>query len=361
MKAKNKDTGVGKNFAAGKETTAGKNAIAAKNSVAPRTVHLPTNVPFISKMMRFPKDSEIRESFRQVCGDAGVSGSKKEMESLVIYDMTDGTRTSTDLKGEDAYFDGGLFCLRLIHFLNALGAKNVYINVIHEGHKKRANYEDIYKGMKKHVGVYAEFAKKYNVRLKFLGDYTSRIEPLKLMLRGRIGKDKTSKMEASYRFDFRSVLGGLEKITAKNAGLAAYFLINYSTKWADKKGARYFRKLPNVNAVIRHTKGYINGDMWIFDKFDNHTLVYAQNGSSSVNWSDRQLLYLIALSLRSVKVNEGFHLSKKYAGSESEIIRENRERKLELADRDFYGGAGEKKLPKRVIIFGPYGPEIYKF
>ncbi len=334
--------------------------IGRQQEQAKKLVHLPTNVPFVSKMMRLPKDSEIRESFKQVCSDVGVNGLKKEIESLVIYDMTDGTRTSTDLKGEDAYFDGGLFCLRMIHFLSVLGAKNVYINVIHEGHKKRANYEDIYKGMKKHVGVFAEFAKKYNIKLKFLGDYTSRIEPLKLMLRGRINKDKTSKMEASYRFDFRNVLGGLEKITSRNTGMTAYFLINYSTKWADKKGARYFRKLPNVNAVVRHTKGYINGDMWIFDKFDNHTLVYAQNGSSSINWSDRQLLYLIAISLRSVRVNEGFHLSKKYAGNEKESIRENRERKLELVDTDFYG-SGEKKLPKRVIIFGPYGPEIYKF
>lgn len=327
---------------------------------AKKLVHLPSNVPFVSRKMHLPKDSDIREQFKEICRNVGVNCSKNEMEGLVVYDMTDGTRTSTDLKGEDAYFDGGLFCLRMMHFLNVLGAKNVYINVIHEGHKKRANYEDIYKGMKKHVGVFAEFAKKYNVRLKFLGDYTSRIEPLKLLLRGRFKKDSTSKMEASYRFDFRNVLGGLEKITSKNTGMTAYFLINYSTKWADKKGAHYFKKLPNVNAVIRHTKGYINGDMWIFDKFDNHTLVYAQNGSSSINWSDRQLLYLIAISLRSVRVNEGFHLSKKYEGNEKENIRENRERKLEMIDSDFYGGS-EKKLPKRVIIFGPYGPEIYKF
>lgn len=327
---------------------------------AKNTVSLPVGVPFLSKKMGLPTEKEIRKEFKKICEDVGVSGSREEMKNLVIYDMTDGTRTSTALKGEDAYFDGGLFCLRLINFLNALGSKNVYINVIHEGHKNRANYEDIYKGMKKHVGVYSEFAKKYNIRLKFLGDYTSRIEPFKLLLRGRFRKDKVSKMEASYRFDFRNVLGGLEKTTARNTGLTVYFLINYSTKWAEKKGANFFRKLPNVNAVVRHTKGYINGDMWIFDKFDNHTLVYAQNGSSSINWSDRQLLYLIALSLRSVKLNEGFHLSKKYAGNEKENIRENRERKLEMVDTDFYGGS-EKNLPKRVIIFGPYGPEIYKF
>ncbi len=327
---------------------------------AKKTVHIPSGVPFVSRRMQLPKDSDIRKQFREICGNVGIEGTKKEMESLVIYDMTDGTRTSTDLKGEDAYFDGGLFCLRLIHFLNVLGAKNVYINVIHEGHKKRVNYEDIYKGMKKHVGVFAEFAKKYNIRLKFLGDYTSRIEPLKLMLRGRINKDKVSKMEASYRFDFRSVLGGLEKITARNSGMTAYFLINYSTKWAERKGAHFFRKLPNVNAVVRHTKGYINGDMWIFDKFDNHTMVYAQNGSSSINWSDRQLLHLIALSLKSVKLNEGFHLSKKYEGSEKESIRENREQNLGIVDKNLCCGS-ESKLPKRVIIFGPYGPEIYKF
>ncbi len=323
-------------------------------------VHLPSNMPFVSKKMQLPKDSEIREAFRQVCCNVGVGGSKKEMEKLVIYDMTDGTRTSTDLKGEDAYFDGGLFCLRLIHFLSVLGAKNVYINVIHEGHKKRVNYEDIYKGMKKHVGVYAEFAKKYNIRLKFLGDYTSRIEPFKLMLRGKINKDSTSKMEASYRFDFRNVLGGLERITSRNTGMTVYFLINYSTKWAERKGTSFFKSLPNVNAVIRHTKGYINGDMWIFDKFNNHTMVYAQNGSSSINWSDRQLLYLIATSLRSVKLNEGFHLSKKYEGNENEIIREKRELGLEMVDKDLTS-PDEEKFPKRLIIFGPYGPEVYRF
>ncbi len=328
-----------------------------KEQISKQSVHLPSGMPFVSRMMRLPKGAEIRKDFSEVCGSIGVKVSRGEMKNLVIYDMTDGTRTSTGLKGEDAYFDGGLFCLRLINFLNALGAKNAYINVIHEGHKKRANYEDIYKGMKKHVSVFAEFAKKNNIRLKFLGDYTSRIEPLKLMLRGRIRKDSTSKMEASYRFDFRNVLGRIEKLTARNTGMTAYFLINYSTKWAEKKGGKFFSKLPDVNAVIRHTKGYINGDMWIFDKFDSHTMVYAQNGSSSINWSDRQLLYLIALSLRSVQLNEGFHLSKKYDGSESETIRRKREQKLELVEKEFSAGS----LPKRVIIFGPFGPEIYKF
>ncbi|MDP2844897.1 MAG: hypothetical protein Q8N79_02330, partial [Candidatus Methanoperedens sp.] len=128
-------------------------------------------------MINLPPEEGIRTIFKECCEKLEIEGSGKNMEELVIYDMTDGTRTSTELEGADAYFDGGLFVMRFIHFLKTLGAKNSYINVIHEGHKERVNYKDIYEGMLRHVEMYREYSKNNNVRLRFVGKYDASISP----------------------------------------------------------------------------------------------------------------------------------------------------------------------------------------
>ena len=137
-------------------------------------------------------------------------------------------------------------------------------------------------------------------------------------------------------------------------------MINYSTTWATKNRKR-LRNLPNVDVIVRHTKGYVGGDMWIYDKFDKNTFMYVQNGSSNVNWSDRQLVYLIATALRSKILNSGGHQSKVYKQNEDKIVRKKREKDLSIVHKKFYGKKNEKKSMKRVVIFDVYGPEIYEF
>lgn len=283
-------------------------------------------------------DKEVWNLFKEAVKNLNFSFSEDDLEELCVYDMTDGTRTSTELKGSAAYVDGGLFALRFTNTLRVLGARNVYLNVIHREHRKRANYKDIYEAMIKLVDVYLNYANKYNARLKFLGNLEERID------------DKSAK------FNLGDVLKGLEKRTECNTGITMYILVNFSTKWLSKH-EEIFENLPEINAVVRHTKGYINGDMQIFGKMDNHSFIYAQNGSSSTNWSDRQIVYLATICLKSYLLNRGTHLTKIYTNGEDKDVRMEREIKLSLIHKDFF----KSKFKKRVIIFSPVGPEIYEF
>ncbi|MDO9096577.1 MAG: hypothetical protein Q7U60_00425 [Candidatus Methanoperedens sp.] len=294
-------------------------------------------------MITLPPNEEIRTIFKECCEKLEIEGSGNNIEELVIYDMTDGTRTSTELEGADAYFDGGLFVMRFIHFLKTLGAKNSYINVIHEGHKERVNYKDIYEGMLRHVEMYREYSKNNNVRLRFVGKYDASISP----------KDTT--------YDLRKDLKDLEDATAINPEHTVHFMVNYSTRWAAEEGKDFFKTLPEVNIILRHAKGYVNGDMWLYGKLNNNSFVYVQNGSSNINWSDRQMIMLIALCLRSMMLNKGTHLSKKYEGDEKDIVRQKREIELSFIHKSFYDSSTETKFKKRVVIFSSYGPEIYEF
>lgn len=288
------------------------------------------------------KDVEISNIFRKVCNELDISFSSFDLENLCIYDMTDGTRTSTELKGKDAYIDGGLFALRLINVLRALGCKNAYINVIHKEHKKRENYKDIYNGMVELVDIYSNYAEKYKIRLKFLGDLEEKIDY----------KDSS--------INLGKILKSLEQKTANNPNMTVYILINFSTRWLSNHKEIY-ENLPEVNVVIRHTKGYINGDMQIFGRMDNYSLTYVQNGSSSINWSDRQIITLASICLRSYLTNKGTQLTKVYQEGEDKKIRQERELNLKIIHKDLYKEENPKIFKKRAIIFSPICPEIYEF
>lgn len=295
------------------------------------------------ELIKLADINSVQSLFNKICIELEIDGSKENMEKLVIYEMTDGTRTSTDLEGDEAYFDGGLFCLRFIHIFKILGGSNLYVNVIHKGHKNRENYSDIYKGMKRLVDIYKEFAIQQKIRLEFIGKFEDEIDP----------KDNNG--------DLKRQLKELGDLTSNYTGLTVHFMINYSTAWASEEGKEFFKTLPEANVIFRHAKGYVNGDMWLHGKLDNNSFVYSQNGSSSINWSDRQIVYAIALSLRSNLINSGTHLSKTYKTGEREKIRQERERALSIVHKSFYDPSIEIKPQKRIVIFSPIGPEIYEF
>lgn len=289
-----------------------------------------------------PEEEKSIKLFNAICRQLEISPSKEDISELCMYEMTDGTRTSTDLTGGDSYFDGGVYILRFIHILKALGGRNLYVNVIHEGHKNRSNYAEIYEGMKKHVEVYRDYAKKQKIKLRFIGK-------------------KDSGINTEQGYSLSGELKKLEEETAENSEFTSHFMINFSTKWAAEEGKYVFDTLPQANVIVRHTKGYVNGDMWIYGKLDSNTFVYVQNGSSSINWSDRQLIYLIAISLRSMLINRGTHLLKNYQGDERDYTRRKRELELSIIHKNFHDPKVEEKHKKRVIIFSPVGPEIYEF
>ncbi|MBS3773333.1 MAG: hypothetical protein KGY55_03945 [Candidatus Thermoplasmatota archaeon] len=297
----------------------------------------------MSESTDFPDASAIRDMFDGACGELDIEPSQEDIESLVIYEMTDGTRTSMEDTGAEAYYNGGIFCLRIMHFLKSIGARHLYLNVIHERHKDRVNYQDIYEGFTMLVDQYRDFALEHDdVKWTFVGDFKQSIAPA----------------DADQPFDIRAALDEFEKLTRdREDALSVYFMINYSTQWLTDEGWSLFKDLPNANVILRHCKGYVNGDMWLPTKLDNNTFMYAQNGSVSNNWTDRQLVYLIAIALRSMLLNRGTHYSKKYAGDEQDHIRRQREEQLSLVHRQL----DEAAKPKRAIIFSPVGPEIYEF
>ncbi len=281
--------------------------------------------------------------FDEACRTLDIEPSREDIEDLVIYEMTDGTRTSMEETGAEAYYNGGIFCLRFMHFLKSIGARHLYLNVIHERHKDRVNYEDIYEGFTMLVDPYREFAERHSdIKWTFVGDFSDSIAP----------------DAGEQPFDIRAALQEFEELTrGREDALSVYFMINYSTQWLTDDGWNLFGDLPNANVILRHCKGYVNGDMWLPTKLDNNTFMYAQNGSVSRNWTDRQLVTLIAIALRSMLLNRGTHYSKRYAGDEQDHIRTQREEQLAMTHRELH----EAAKPKRAIIFSPVGPEIYEF
>ncbi len=276
---------------------------------------------------------QIEREFAEVCRKLGVKDPRKARD-LVIYELTDGTRTSTSLKGSDAYVDGGFFIMRMAHMLNALGAKAFYVLTTGRNHRIRDNYGVIMDALLREVDIYREFAKKVGIRLMFLGDMDGIEHP-------RAG-------------EFRKRLRELEKLTSGNTGLVLYVLIDYSSWWASS--SKRLEGLPGANIIVKHTKGQINEGLWLPGKLHGNSFVYVQNASSSRNWSDRDILYLIGASLRSMVLHQGLQYGKSYSEGEAGEIRKEREEKLSMVHRQL-----EKPFGKRIVMFSQTGPEIYEF
>jgi len=277
-----------------------------------------------------PAKEEVKWQFDGACHELGID--PESARELVIYELTDGTRTSTDLQGADAYLDGGMFSLRLMHMLDALGCKCAYVLTVGEGHKARENWQDMMDALKKSVALWTEYVEKHNIRLKFVGNFKE-LEGLE---------------------DFKEELSKLERLSAKNSGLIVFVLVNYSSDWAysDER----FKQLPNANVIIKHTKGQVNEGLWLPGKLHGNSFMYVQQGSCSSTWNDEQLIKMIALAARSMVLHKGMQYSKSYEDGEKEEIRRKREVEMSMVHKQL-----SNKPSKRVVIFSHVGPEIYEF
>ncbi|MDR1993730.1 MAG: hypothetical protein LBQ98_09650 [Nitrososphaerota archaeon] len=310
--------------------------------------------------LNLPSEDFIKTSFQAACNTLGLENFEKSLKQTVIYDMTDGMRTSTLLKGADAYYDGGIFVLRLINIMRVLEMPACYINVIEEKHRQRENYSDIYDGLKRLYIDYAKYAQKYGVKLNFVGDLETALEP-----QGSSGI-------------FGEKLKSLCQKTAANTQFTANFLINYSLDWAMKHES-YFTGFPKIDVTIRHTKlQFPTGMMLPPSISDFSSLMYVQQGSASSTWSDNQLIYLVAVALRSKILNESTQYFKQYAEGERDFVRSQRETELYLVHRRpfiektigdiMYDKIKTSSIPiassipqtKRMMITGNLGPEIYE-
>ncbi len=286
-----------------------------------------------AKLPKFISKEEAQKIFDEWLEKLEIKDRKKEIEDLVMYELTDGTRTSTDLKGWEAYFDGGLFILRLVHLLNLLGAKRFYVLTTGQKHRVRDNYKEIIDALVQEVGVYKKFAEENNIRLRFVGDLEN--------------------MKYPHADIFRKALESLEKETSKNK-FELFVLIDYSSEWATHNSE--FEKLPNANVIVKHTKGQVNEGLWLPGKLEGNSFLYAQNGSMSSTWSDKELIFLIAASFRSMLLHRGQQYGKSYKQGETDWIRKKREDELSMVYKKF-----ATKPKKRIVMFGQIGPEIYEF
>lgn len=263
------------------------------------------------------------------------------MKKTIIYLMTDGTRTASNLEGEAAYMDGSEFSKRFVHVVKTVGGKACYINVFEEFHQKRKDYGNIYSALIKVVPDWLKFVKENNIRLKFIGNLDSSFAPE--------GKSE----------DLRKHLKMLEDLTAKNE-FTAHIFINFSREWA-LENREFFKDMPNINSIIRFTKGQgVPESMTLPEKVEHETLIYVQQGSSSVNWSDRQIVFLVALALRSNIRNMPYFLQSSYVEGDRERIRRQREEERVFINEDLYDKKDSKK-PKVAVIFSEVGPERYTF
>jgi len=296
---------------------------------------------------------KLLTTFERVCRKVGAKNHRESIRDLVTYEMIDGMRTTVELEGVNAYVEGGLFSLRLIHLLELLGAKTCYINVTEEKHRLRPNYSEILKALRRLYTLYEIYADKLDIRYKFLGEAESAQYPLS---------------EEDHKF--MEDLKVLEEKTRNNNSFTACFLINYSLEWA-MQNMSLFETLPDINVIIRHTKLQIPTGMMLPPlKSDYTSLVYVQQGALSRTWTDYQLLCLAALALRSMLLNRGTQYVKAYDPKEKDKIRIKREVEAVFVHKQLFEARGElqpcsmeKGLYgiKRAILGTPFGPEVYEF
>jgi len=288
-------------------------------------------------------EAKIKEMFKEFCEILEIKEPEENIKKLVTYLMTDGTRTSTTLDERNAYMDGSKFTERFIQIAKTVGCKDCYVNVFEEFHQTRGNYPKIYAALLGVVPIWKEFATKNNIKLKFVGNFTNSITP------------------PSFDEDLRVHLWNLEKVTEKN-DFGAYIFINFSREWAEQN-RQLFENWPTINAVIRFTKGLgAPESMWLPGKIRYESLIYVQQGSSSINWSDRQLTFLIALALRAMTKNTPFYARSGYDEKDRERIRKLREKEAIFINKNFYKKRlDDNKDSKVAMIFTEVGPERYKF
>lgn len=284
-----------------------------------------------------PSKEKILNIFKEACKKLEIDNPER-MKDIVIYLMIDGTRTASSFDGKEAYIDGSNFSKRFVNIIKTVGGKACYINVFEEFHQKRKDYGNIYSALIDVIPDWKDFVVKNGIRLKFVGNFES-----------SFGQGD----------DLRKYLKTLGDMTKKNE-FTAYILINFSRDWA-LTNREFFKDMPNINSILRFTKGQgIPESMLIPGKVEHESLIYVQQGSSSINWSDRQIVFLIALALRANARNMPYFLQSSYTEEDKERIKRQREEERVFVNKNLYDNKDSKK-PKVAVIFSEVGPERYIF
>jgi hypothetical protein len=256
-------------------------------------------------------------------------------------------RTGSSFKGKDAYLDGADFGKRFMFIHKILGGRNVYLHLSGEFHaKERENYSDIYATFMEEAKEWVDLVTKHGIRPKFFGNFENSLAPNPSSV------------------DLRPYMEKLEQLGSNNS-FNVYVQLNYSIEWAMKMGLGYFKEFPEVNVVIRPTKGQgVPGQVFIPGKIQNYTFVYVQQGSCDSTWSLRQLITLYLVCLRAMMLN--FYLLTsdrgKYEEERRERMKKLREKEAIFINKNIYDKKeNEGKKPKVAVIFSEVGPERYSF
>ena len=295
---------------------------------------------------KLPDEKTIKDLAREISKKMGLKNIEKYTKDFVPLFILDGMRTGSSLKGKDAYLDGADFGKKFIFIHKILGGRNIYLHLSGEFHaKERENYPDIYAAFMEEAKEWVELVSKHGIRPRFFGNFEDFLSP-----------DSSS--------DLRPYMKKLEELGSNN-NFNVYVQLNYSTEWAMKMGLDYFKEFPEVNVVIRPTKGQgVPGQVFIPGKIQNYTFVYVQQGSCDSTWSLRQLVTLYLVCLKAMVHNFYLFTSdrEKYDENKREGMKKLREIDAVFIDKDIYDEKlNDGKKSKVAVIFSEVGPERYTF
>jgi hypothetical protein len=296
---------------------------------------------------KLPDEKTIKDLAREISEKIDIENIEKYTKDFVPLLILDGMRTGSLFKGKDAYLDGADFGKKFFFIHKILGGKNVYLSLSGEFHaKERENYSDIYAAFMEEANEWVELVSKHGVRPKFFGNFENILAP-----------------DSSFQ-DLRLYMKKLEDLGSKN-NFSVYVQLNYSIEWAIRMGMDHFKEFPDINVIIRPTKGQgVPGQVYIPGKIQNYTFVYVQQGSCDSTWSLRQLVTLYLICLKAMVHN--FYLLTsdrgKYDEKKRERMKELRELEAVFVNKDIYDKKlNEGKKPKVAVIFSEVGPERYIF
>jgi hypothetical protein len=293
-----------------------------------------------------PDEEEVRRLAERISRKLDIDDAKKYTKDFVPLLVLDGMRTGSEFEGKLAYLDGADFGKKFVFIHKVLGGKNMYLHLTGEFHRtERENYPLIYEAFIDEAEEWKEFTSKCGIGVKFFGNFDVKLGPNSLP-------------------DLRPYLKALEDSTSK-FDFKVYIQMNYSIEWAVRMGLEYFKDFPDVNVVIRPTKGQATpGQIFIPGKIQDYTFVYVQQGSCDSTWSLRQLVFLYLICLRAMMKN--FYVFKsdrgKYEEERRKKVKKLREKEALFIDENFYDEElDEGKDPKVVVMFSEVGPERYTF
>lgn len=254
----------------------------------------------------------------------------KHMSEISPYLILDGHRTGIENSEEDmtaGYIEGAFFSLRFAKIMNLLGGKRATF-LIHtlRNYKTEDRMEAIFEAVGSIGRQFIKQAFTSDIKLKYYG------------------------MGVHDTYALADIINKAEAVTKFCNSFELNFLTNYSDDWAIAN-LDGIETIPEISVIGRFTKGHYSGAS-IPGHSSKANFLYIQQASVSKNWSDKELITLAIILLKSHLALRGFVGGKSYSEGEKESIRKARE--IDLWEEKYL--LYMDKPSKRVQSFTPMGP-----